>query len=88
MQQTQLAEPTQGRGAVLALQTVFIHSFDLQVSVFFLFPALLILFVVSFHLKTETAERFRPALWARVPEDRNNRESSQIIDDLDVGISG
>lgn len=49
----------EGRGTALALQTVFIHSFDLQVSVFFLFPVLLILFVVSFHLKTETAERFR-----------------------------
>lgn len=35
-----------------------------------------------------TAERFRPALWAWVPKERNNRESSQIIDDLDVGISG
>ncbi len=75
-----------GRGAALALQTLFIHSFDSQVSVFFLFPALLILFVVSFHLKTETAERFRPGLWAPVPEDRDTRESSQIIDDLDVGI--
>ncbi len=86
MQQTQLAELAEGRGAALALQTRFIHSFDSQVSVFFLFPALLILFVVSFHLKTETAERFRPALWAPVPEDRDTRESSQIIDDLDVGI--
>lgn len=45
------ADEGEGRDA-LALQTVFIHSFDLQVSVFFLFPALVILFVVSFHLKT------------------------------------
>lgn len=85
MQQTDGGE---GRDETLALQTVFIHSFDLQVSVFFLFPALVILFVVCVHLKTTPAERFRAALWARVPKETNNRESSQIIDDLDVGISG
>lgn len=82
------ADGGEGRDETLALQTVFFHSFDLQVSIFFLFPALVILFVVSVHLKTTPAERFRLALWARIPKERNNRESSQIIDDLDVGISG